>query len=662
MQLLNITLYHRDGRERTVKFKPGALNVVTGESRTGKSALLTIVDYCLGRDDARVPAGPIASTVAWFGTLWQLDGGSRAFLARPAMKTGASSNSQAMLEFGGEELESLPLEDLIVNTDSKSMRAQVGLRIGLREVRIDPSEYSSRRPFSIGLGSAALFCFQGQDEIANKSLLFHRQAEGGMDQTIKDALPFFLGAVIGDQASKRAQLRDARSALRRTESALQNAEVSAQTIDVTLQSLLSEAHSAGMTDRASAPDVKTTIEILSRVRYSPMKDLESNADIKSQDALRELQLEREDVRRQVRQLLQDRELLLDFRKGEGGYGQSLALQAGRMTSLDLVIPPTTELSHGGHQATHCPVCSQQLRDSDPTVEQLRRRLLELRSELVSLAAAEPSRKEALERLEASAVMLRDRLQAVDAALEAVSTRTNVTSNVSDAENREFIRGRIDATLGRNTYTDDSHLLVLRRQRDDSLARVAALEEELDDDEAREQLTSRLVTVGRDMTAYAKKLELEHSETDVRLDVAKLTVVADTETGPTPMHGIGSAANWIGYHLVTHLALHRFFTRQKRPVPRLLMLDQPTQAYYQSEEERRSGKPNDSDRDAVLAMFRLMKDVVEELSPHFQIIVSDHANLSEPWFAESVVHNWRDDKLIPATWLTLDAASDDVQGF
>lgn len=79
-----------------------------------------------------------------------------------------------------------------------------------------------------------------------------------------------------------------------------------------------------------------------------------------------------------------------------------------------------------------------------------------------------------------------------------------------------------------------------------------------------------------------------------------------------------------------------------------MLDQPTQAYYESEEEKRSGKP--SDRTAVLAMFRLMKDVVEELSPDFQIIVSDHADLSEEWFADSVVHNWRDDKLVPLSWL------------
>ena len=129
------------------------------------------------------------------------------------------------------------------------------------------------------------------------------------------------------------------------------------------------------------------------------------------------------------------------------------------------------------------------------------------------------------------------------------------------------------------------------------------------------------------------------------------MVTDTERGPIPLHRIGSAANWIGYHLVTHLALHRYLTRQNRPVPRFLILDQPTQAHYPSEVSVQSGIPeNDADREAVRRLFHLLYDVVTELTPNLQIIVCDHANLPETWFADSVVHNWRDGrKLIPHDW-------------
>ena len=115
--------------------------------------------------------------------------------------------------------------------------------------------------------------------------------------------------------------------------------------------------------------------------------------------------------------------------------------------------------------------------------------------------------------------------------------------------------------------------------------------------------------GTDMTRWADELELEHTG-NVRLDLKRLTVVADTEEGPVPLFRIGSAANWIGYHLVAHLALHRHFVRNDRPVPRFLMLDQPTQAYYPPEVSRTSGVPEtDADALAVEAMFRLLYDGV-----------------------------------------------------
>ncbi len=66
MHLLALALYHRDGRQapRTITFKPGALNILTGESETGKSAVLDIIEYCLGRQHISLPEGVITQTVA----------------------------------------------------------------------------------------------------------------------------------------------------------------------------------------------------------------------------------------------------------------------------------------------------------------------------------------------------------------------------------------------------------------------------------------------------------------------------------------------------------------------------------------------------------------------------------------------------------------------
>lgn len=40
---------------RFLPFKSEAVNIITGASRTGKSALIPIIDYCLGSDKCTIP-------------------------------------------------------------------------------------------------------------------------------------------------------------------------------------------------------------------------------------------------------------------------------------------------------------------------------------------------------------------------------------------------------------------------------------------------------------------------------------------------------------------------------------------------------------------------------------------------------------------------------
>jgi hypothetical protein len=50
-----------------VAFAADALNVVTGVSRTGKSAVIPIIDYCLGSDTCQIPVNTIRDRCSWFG-------------------------------------------------------------------------------------------------------------------------------------------------------------------------------------------------------------------------------------------------------------------------------------------------------------------------------------------------------------------------------------------------------------------------------------------------------------------------------------------------------------------------------------------------------------------------------------------------------------------
>ncbi|MGY4898648.1 DUF3732 domain-containing protein [Micromonospora aurantiaca (nom. illeg.)] len=643
MNLLAIVLYNRAGDRRVVDFRPGELNIVTGWSATGKSALLDITEFCLGRDTVTMPVGPITNTVSWYAVLVQLPT-TRAFVARPAPRTGRASTQQAMLEFGAD-LQPLDYADLTVNVDSDTVRQQLGRLIGIGENLHLPEPGALRAPLEAHLGHALLLCLQRQGEIGNRDLLFHRQGERGIQQAIIDTLPYLLGAVPGDQAARRQQLQAARRQLRRLEGDLAAAERLNSDVEVELRALLTEAHAKGLIVNVDIDGRDAAVAALTQALGSPT--VEPATEDSNDTRGRELEQRRDNLRRQLRAIGEQRALLDDQVRGERDYQTAVRVGAGRLQSLELMQPD----DHIG--ADTCPMCGNGLAEPDPQLGELQQTLDELRSQLRAVETAQPRRVAALGELDRRADGIRQELRSVDTALAGIrAADAAIDAARSRREDQAFTKGRIDLYLTRLRQAgDDDTLNDLRSRVEIARRNVDRLAADLDPDEEREQLTSRLLVVGADMTRWADRLELEHRGANIRLDPYRLTVVIDTDSGPAPLFRIGSAENWIGYHLIAHLALHRYFVRQHRPVPHLLMLDQPTQAYYPSEVEQHHGVPrDDDDRAAVRRLFELMRDVATELAPDMQIIVCDHADLPEPWFQQAVRHNWRGDALIPNEWI------------
>jgi Protein of unknown function (DUF3732) len=116
--------------------------------------------------------------------------------------------------------------------------------------------------------------------------------------------------------------------------------------------------------------------------------------------------------------------------------------------------------------------------------------------------------------------------------------------------------------------------------------------------------------------------------------------------------MGSGENWVGYHVLSHLALHWWLRKKDRPVPAFLIFDQPTQAYYppDSVEGGLDEIEKDDDRTAVQSLFKLMSVACDEIGPGFQLIVLDHAHLKDVWFEDAIVQEWRGNSaLVPYDW-------------
>jgi len=94
-----IVLWLKNGRIREIKFEPNKVNLITGGSHTGKSAILEIVDYCFFSSKSRISESMINENVLWYGLNLSLND-KRYTIARKSLLQGKVSNDYYFSSLG----------------------------------------------------------------------------------------------------------------------------------------------------------------------------------------------------------------------------------------------------------------------------------------------------------------------------------------------------------------------------------------------------------------------------------------------------------------------------------------------------------------------------------------------------------------------------------
>ena len=182
VSILDIVIFSHHGQSRSLTLNPGRLSVITGASKTGKSALVDIVDYCFGSGECRVPEGPLRRSVSWFGLRLQLPEG-QAFIARRCPDPRLRSSEDCFVEYG-EVVEVPGATVLRQTTNTKGLLSLISGWCGIIENLHEPPEGQTRLPLSANVRHALAFCFQPQDEIIRRHQLFHGADDNFFSQAL----------------------------------------------------------------------------------------------------------------------------------------------------------------------------------------------------------------------------------------------------------------------------------------------------------------------------------------------------------------------------------------------------------------------------------------------------------------------------------------------
>lgn len=636
MQIRELVLYGYNGKVRHLPFALGQVNIITGRSKSGKSVVGDIIDYCLGGDSCNIADGVVRDNVAWYGLLLQFEH-ERVFVARKNPDKGQQTTGVCYIDIG-EKIEAPDNCDFSSNTNISGIEESLTRRIGISENLNTPPEGQSRLPLAANIRHALYYCFQGQDEIAAKNFLFHHQSDDFITQAIKDTIPYFLGAI----SEEALALENERSILKR-KLTLEKRKLEENRYlmgggSERAISLIGEARQAGLIDASTQIDYQNYREMYSvlqtAMNWSPSM-IGSNSGM---DRLTFLQSKLQEIRDEFDEIGISLDNARKFVGETAGYSGEAQHQKMRLESIGL-------FEQLNFNPGKCPLCSGTLEQPLPSVEMIKASIVNLDKSIANVTREQPKLRAFISDLEREREKKQEEIKALEAEIDGLYQQESERARLRDINARRGkVVGRISLwveSVENDTESEKQEQVVKRIE-----GRIKEIDDILDRDSVEERKQSALSRIQEDMTKWAKALQLEHSDNPYRLDLNKVTVVVDKPERPVPLKQLGSGSNWVGVHLIAYFALQRFFVNANRPVPRFLFLDQPSQVYFPSELDEKQ-----IDWNEVNKMYQFIIDRTIELNGKLQVIVVDHADLKEDSFRQFICENWWpiDKNLVPSDW-------------
>lgn len=668
LKIKNIILYPKDKslKPRIITFKEDKVNVISGFSQKGKSAIISIIDYCLASSDCNIPIGLIREKVDKFAIYIALQN-TNIFIARNSPDHQASTDIMFFQEIQGkgdnpkfntnewiEEEEDYKVTRLFV----KNYLNQIA---GFENISEEANNEDKEDPASIR--DTVAFLFQPQNIIANPTTIFYKTDTFAHLRKLKSILPLVLGyksyQIIKTERELELLEQDHQKLNNKYENLIE--QYNSWKSDVYLY--YTEAIYLGLTTEKI--DIQNTsvnklrnelLKIISEVKKG--KYLKEGSSLRHSEQLNILDKQRQENLVELKKLKFELYRYEQIDSSKNNYFEDVLLNIN-----DKLKPISWFLARPGSGT--CPFCDSK---SDKAINEL----LALKEEQDRIKPVINNFEMTSFSFEKEKMLCKRKLKEKENQIQEIEKNINIllASNVNENKRIgsifEFI-GKIENIIENLTKLEPSS---------DLMTGLNKLAEDIQEKQLLlTQLNSKfdkntcLFLVSKHISKYVKLLPIEDKENKkVLLDPDKSVSIKieDTKTRyNTFLSKIGSGANHMCYHLATLLGFHDYFislakTKKRNYIPSFLILDQPSQVYFpQGFGKSKKNAANDQDIKDTKAIFTTCSDFMKNTNCKTQIIILEHAP-ETIWTGINhiyLVENWReevDDKhpnaLIPKEWL------------
>lgn len=579
-----------DAAPITYEFEANKVNVITGDSSTGKSSVLRIIDYCLLAEESDIVEDVINESVSWYGLSFHIND-TDCVIVREAPTLGNVGQGV----YWAEDDDKFPRQP-ISNTSREWVLGYISDLAGLANRRLT---ITSNRKINLTLRNFLALNYLTEDIIASNNTYI--DANYFLLSDIRKGIGGCLNIAIGrdedSEQEKKCNVRRLKADIKKETERKAKSEDSKKEYNKNLASFIERAYALNLPHLMNETDVYELLHGLNEAILKFRKGYESDMDrARLDDVKLSIQKLRADLSRMNRlkrevdmynkRIDEDKDSLLPIEHLKKEFCQVLLYDETHLL--------VSELTKALNKVKKCRKYAE--RQSLP--DEFQQRLDGINTRLSQL------------------VQERDRLQHIASQRLDLSWYESVVALKNEV---------CHLKCPQNEYIGDKAFMEMK----ENLAMATSEYEK-----AHNENIKCIDALNQLMLEYYQlqgSITSRYNQCKPMFNTEHLSLTLYNPEKELNIRNVGSKSNYMFLHLCFFLGLHELILSQEdSPVPSFLFIDQPSIPYYGSKNVGNDGKISDDDAKKLSDAFNMLNQYINKVcklkyKKNFQIIMVEHAS-------------------------------------
>lgn len=628
----SIVLLNRE-EKRIVPLKQG-VNIITGNSKTGKSALVEIIDYCLCSSRSTVPKGKITEFTTLFCITLVIQN-SCYVIARQSTELGSKMYLSIEAENFDPNMLNLSYFDDKSLQLPREVKSELESALGLMVSNMQTEDIDAK-PEKASLRNMVSYLFQHQNLMASKFALFYRFSDFYKRKAVIQQFPVFSGLVEQEYYSKLIRLNELKSRLKKLRKNEETNKAASQKIKMALSPLLEDYFALLNLSFDNSASLSKMIEIANALPTFDDSPLFNDQGIMNR--YHELCRELDNYRDQEHEISVQISDIENANKAGTGFIEVL----GELQEKAKISSPEDDANY------ICPLCGNSCDDIKAADQNILNASSWLDDELEITSKYTADFSEEIRKLSSIKDEIVRNIKLTWGQIKDIERNyINSKELLSKKEQVEYAKVKIllyvemvNTGVFKNVDLDAEELQ----------GEILKLESRIAGFDLDTEMQKAQIFISENMNRLALTLDFEDEYKPINLNFGLIDETFDiyhhqNHRDKIFLYEMGSGANWVSCHIALFLSLLRYFCKNpKAPILTTMFFDQPSQVYFPQPEKKTS-----ADIAAVEKMYKTIFDEINSIGKDYgilpQIIIVDHVSGSElthkKEFLSYVRRDWRD---------------------